>query len=215
MPYAGTIAWNPQQDFRADLNSMLGAISDDGYLMFLVDDDVIFRPIDAALLLGAFGKEHLFISLRCSRTYEKDPLPELRRTDTFLEWQWNCHKGGTTCWNYPFSLDGNIFRAATIKRIVKRISFTAPNSLEGTMHTYRHKWWVKRIRLALAPLSACVLNNPLNKVQNESETRHAGISAKELNARYLQGEHIDNAIYSRHTPAAEHDVIELVFQPIL
>jgi hypothetical protein len=198
------VAWRPEQSFQNDVAAICGVPAPESLVMFLVDDDVMFRQCSIDSVLDAFSDEHLFISLRASRTYPADEQPEFITTGPYLEWQWNYSKKKWITWNYPFSVDGNIFHAAHISKIIRKISFEAPNSFEGRMHTYRHHWWVKWIKKALAPLDAAVFNNPLNRVQAESETWHNNLSPESLNKAFLSGMRINNAALYSARPDATH-----------
>jgi hypothetical protein len=202
---AGTaITWRREQSFSDDVRDMIGNLAGDSFVMFLVDDDVVHRACAPGPALDAFTDEHLFISLRASRTYGPDTPPAFITTKPYLEWKWNYSKRRWVTWNYPFSVDGNIFHAKHIQKIIKKITFEAPNSFEGRMHTYRHHWWVKRIKKALAPLDAAVFNNPLNKVQVESETWHNNVSPESLNKAFLSGMRLNNAALYSARPDATH-----------
>jgi hypothetical protein len=201
---ADGLRWQQEQSFRGDVAALCSRLDDEALAMFLVDDDIVHREAPLGGVLGAFTKNHLFVSLRASRAYGCDTPPEFIVADPYLEWKWNYSKRKPVTWNYPFSIDGNIFHAAHIKKIIREISFAAPNSLEGRMHAYRHRWWVKRIKKALAPLDAVVFNNPLNRVQAEGETWNAGVSPDEINRAFLGGMRIDNPRLYAARPTATH-----------
>lgn len=198
------VAWRPEQSFQNDVAAICGALAPESLVMFLVDDDVVFRPCMLEGVLDAFTDEYLFVSLRASRAYSSDMPPEFITSEPYLEWKWNYSKRRWVTWNYPFSIDGNIFHAAHISKIVRKISFEAPNSFEGRMHTCRHHWWVKRIKKGLALLDAVVFNNPLNRVQAESETWHNNVSTESLNEAFLSGMRINNAVLYSARPDATH-----------
>jgi hypothetical protein len=201
----------PQRSFYEDVRSLCNGLDDTSQVMFLVDDDIVFRPCDISAAAEAFTDEHLFISLRASRSYAGDGAPRFLSDGPYLEWKWNYHTRSWVTWNYPFSVDGNIFHADHIKKIIRNIAFDAPNSFEGRMHTYRHAWWIKRIKKALALPEAAVFNNPLNRVQTESETWHADVSADSMNEHFLNGMRIDNAALYAARPGATHHSVELSF----
>jgi hypothetical protein len=199
-----SVVWRQEISFETDLRGLVLGLPDNSLVMFLVDDDIVFRETALNTVLDSFTKEHLFLSLRVSRSYTADLPPEFMRTDSCLQWRWNFSKRKLVTWNYPFSVDGNIFHAEHLKRMVNEIDFTAPNSFEGNMHARRHACWVKRIPYALAPGDAAVFNNPLNRVQTEGETWHAGISVREINQSFLAGMRIDNTKLYSTKPTATH-----------
>jgi hypothetical protein len=200
--------------FYEDVAGLCNGFDDASLVMFLVDDDVVFRPCDISAAVGVFTDEHLFISLRASRSYAGDVAPRFLSDGPYLEWKWNYHTRSWVTWNYPFSVDGNIFHANHIKKIIRKIAFDAPNSFEGRMHTSRHAWWIKRIKKALALPEAAVFNNPLNRVQTESRTWHSDVSAEAMNDYYLNGMSIDNAALYAARPGATHHAVELSFVKI-
>lgn len=205
------VTWQPERDFRADLLALINGLPRDHLIMFLVDDDIVFRRFDDRSLLEQFSPKHLFISLRCSRRYPALTPPPFIESTRYLEWRWNYGRRKRYGWNYPFSLDGNIFHVRHMQRALPRVRFKAPNSLEGNLHTYRHKWWVKRIRLALAPAEAVVVNNPLNRVQTEGETPHQDVDPQMMNREYLAGKIIDNSQYYANPPTHVHNPAPLAF----
>ncbi len=199
-----------EQNFRTDLFSILAGIEDESFLMFLVDDDIMLAPIDVTTLLTSFTKRHLFISLRCSRTYP-GKLPFFFRTDPILEWRWDYQRKPVT-WNYPFSVDGNMFASGHIKKLIKSIDFQGPNSLEGRLHRIRHHRWSIRFRpRALGPTSPVIVNNPMNSVQTEGSTWHQDISPEMLNREFLSGKIIDDQPFYSHVPSGTHEAISVRF----
>jgi hypothetical protein len=206
------ITWRPEKKFPDDVRDIVGGLDNDSFVMFLVDDTIIFRPCVLSHVLDAFTDRHLFVSLRASRTYPADVPPKFISDGAFLEWKWNYSKRKWVTWNYPFSVDGNIFHVRHMKKVVDKISFEAPNSFEGRMHTCRHAWWIKRITRALALPAAVVFNNPLNRVQVEGETWHNNITPEHLNDRYLAGMKIDNSVLYCAVPTATHFAVPLSFE---
>jgi hypothetical protein len=205
------IAWRQENMFSDDVRHLLSGLRDDSLVMFLVDDTIVFRECVLDQAIDAFTGKHLFISLRASRTYSADTQPEFVTDDPFLEWKWNYSRRKWVTWNYPFSIDGNVFHACNVKKLVERISFEAPNSFEGRMHTYRHAWWIKRIARALALPEAVVFNSPLNRVQAEGETWHTNVTTEFLNGEYLSGMQIDNGALYRAVPDATHFAVPISF----
>lgn len=206
--------WFKESCFEEDVHKLCNTLDDSSLIMFLVDDNVVFNTFENREIFKAFTEQHLFISLRASRKYKDDVQPVFIKDKSYLEWKWNYYNKKPVTWNYPFSIDGNIFRVSVIKKILKKISFTAPNSFEGNMHRYRHAWWIKRIKRALAPVEPVVVNNPLNSVQTEGETWNKNISVGNLNEKYLEGYQINNNILYSATPTGIHYPMDIVFRKI-
>jgi hypothetical protein len=204
--------WIEEKDFREDLLHIINELPSESFVMFLVDDDIVFRPLLHNDVMRAFSHKHLFISLRCSRDYVKYLQPSFLSIDPVLEWKWNYGRKKSLSWNYPFSVDGNIFHTKHIQKIIRTLDFKAPNSLEGRLHHYRHTWWVKWVRGALAPQHAVIVNNPLNKVQTEGETWHNNGDIASLNQMYCKGYRIDNQPLYRALPDDTHFAMDITFK---
>jgi|GEM_PF-997787 len=210
------IHWQKEGSFRSDLLSLLERMEGRDLIMFLVDDDIVFRSVDLAPVMKHFRADHLFISLRVSSAYEplQGWMPCFKQEDGFLMWEWRFHRRKSNAWNYPFSLDGNIYHLDRIRSIISSVDFKAPNSLEAAMHAYRHVPWVKRIRTGLACVPPCVVNNPLNRVQTEGETAHKNIDPAWINACYLRGQRIDNRQLYVQNPGHTHWDLGLPLTPL-
>lgn len=205
------VRWVEESAFRDDVLAAVAAAPCRA-LMFLVDDDVIFRPVDLAPLLHAFGPRHLFVSLRADRSYPAHRPPRFRVRPTHLQWIWHDF-GRPTVWNYPFSVDGNLFHPGDVRRLLATLDFRAPNSLEGAMDGKRHAPRFSLWRpLALAPPAAVLFNNPLNKVQTEGETWHAGTDPAELNRALLSGRRIDPRPCYDATPDSTHFAVPVTLR---
>lgn len=197
--------WLREQEFKADVSRLLLSFEDSDYVMFLVDDNIVLKEIDLNHCLAEMGPEHLFLSLRASRSYAKDAMhPVFVDKNYLLEWTWQIQKKGCTTWNYPFSVDGNIYHCIRIKQVIQDIEFSAPNSLESSMHSYRSVKWVRNISKAICPLEPVISNNPLNRVQTEGATWHKDIDPAYLNNEYLAGRMIDNTVLYCRNPTSTH-----------
>jgi hypothetical protein len=206
------INWYSQNDFKSDLINIIDNFNENVPVMFLVDDDIFFRPLDLQKLLSHFSDIHLFASLRIDRMYKRYKVPSLGIKNENIEWNWKYLKKSLSTWHYPFSVDGNIFNSSVIKRMIKDIQFKAPNSFECAMHDYRRKKWIRGIPSAIAPPHAVLFNNPLNKVQTEGETWFQDIPAEALNKKYLEGSRIDTEKLYLCQPDAIHFAAPVYFK---
>jgi hypothetical protein len=208
----GNLQWIEEVAFKRDILNVLQEIPGDSFLMFLVDDNILYRPFDLSPVVPFFSRRHLFVSLRCSREYKDDIQPKFLKTDKYLEWRWTFHSKPRGKWNYPFSVDGNIFHKDLICRLLTSLNFKAPNSLESALHSARLKVGVRWRNKALAPLESVVFNNPLNKVQTEGETWHKNLTAEDLNRKYCEGFIIDNHALYLARPDSAHFAIDIAFE---
>ncbi|MEW6665503.1 MAG: hypothetical protein AB1512_09815 [Thermodesulfobacteriota bacterium] len=202
-----SIEWVVESSFKNDLLQILRRINRNEFVMFLVDDDVVFRHFADASVLEVFSDAHLFMSTRCSVRYSKGPLPRFLTSNGYLEWLWNYSPDQDTGWNYPFSLDGNVYARTYLLAFLSSMKFKAPNSLERVMYENRFDASVLSRPKALALREAIVFSNPLNKVQTEWETWHGDVSAKECNDKYLQGFTIDNECLYSSVPHDYHHLV--------
>lgn len=209
------IRWIEETTFRSNLISICQGLNRDSKVMFLVDDDIFFRPFNDRELLDKFSKRHLFISLRTDRSYEIDVVPEFISCNSYLEWNWRSTSKDLkrVTWHYPFSVDGNIFHTEDIQRIIISTEFKAPNSLESGMQKYKRSLlksiWLLLRKKALSPLNAVLFNNPLNSVQLEGETWNAGLDVEKMNKEYLSGRRINNEVLYGTKPESVHFVVDL------
>ena len=203
--------WIEEGSFKSDVLNVMQKIPNESYLMFLVDDNVFYRRFNVSPIASIFGKRHLFISLRCSRDYKDDIQPKFLKTEKYLEWRWTFHSTPRGKWNYPFSVDGNIYRKDLMCRLLKSLDFKAPNSFESALHSKRWGLNVRWRDKALAPLESVVFNNPLNKVQTEGETWHKGPTAEQLNEKYCEGFIIDNLPFYSARPDSAHFNVDISF----
>jgi hypothetical protein len=206
-----SIKWVEEKAFKPDLLEIMNTISDDSSIMFLVDDIIFYRPIQIDKVIPLLGNRHLFASLRCDRSYSADIQPRFSHNDGHLEWKWTFRSSPRGAWNYPFSVDGNIFQKKFIGGLCGKLDFKGPNSFESGLHSLRWKLSVRWRNRAVAPLHAVLFNNPLNKVQTEGETWHRNVSAEELNEKYLDGFYIDNKRLYSANPDAIHFAVDVNF----
>ena len=208
--YFNNINWIQEKHFRDDIYKIINGLTDDGMIMFVVDDDIFFRPFKDKSLLDHLSNRHLFISLRLSSKYnnmQNPRIPKFINKSKYLEWKWyifNQKKVKYNHWYYPFSLDGNIFNTTDIKKMLTMIQFKAPNSFESAMNSKKNNLYFLLRRKGLAPLNPVVFNNPLNIIQTEGETWHKNYSIEMLNQYYLDGKKIDNSNFYKFRPNDVH-----------
>jgi hypothetical protein len=206
------IRWLRECSFKSDLIQFVQSMPDQYPVMFLVDDDVFFRPVDIGKILQKFTESHLFVSLRVDRRYKRYDAPKFCTRDSIIEWNWKYCRKSLSTWHYPFSVDGNIFNSTVIKKILNEIDFKAPNTLEASMHNYRNKKWIRNMNRAIAPAEAVLFNNPMNKVQLEGETWHQNITAEFLNETFLSGQRIEYLKLNSSVPTGIHSAIPVSFR---
>lgn len=152
---------------------------------FLVDDDVFYR--DAPDLKGNLPAGFVF-----------DGAMSLRGGD----------------YDYPFSVDGNIYRRKDVNWILKGLRFRNPTELEAHAHNVRHRLPFSNVSLYDHP--PCLVGVPANRVSVSSGMPHMGVDPRMLNERYLAGDrlHIDAQLFGlqlRDLPA--HEALDYGWTP--
>lgn len=90
-----------------------------------------------------------------------------------------------THWTYPFSVDGTIYNAKNLLRILKKISYHNPITLEerAVQYIMRHKL----LRNGLGPIHTNLVGTILNRVSVDSSNPTLDISVDFLNRKYIEG----------------------------
>ncbi len=189
----------------------------EGALSFFADDDVVFRSVDGTPADFLEEEEVLCFSLRLGRNTTR--CYPLRRDQRFPDpavvdagrvlWRW---KGADGDFGYPGSIDGHVFRAADVERLVGNGNFSGPNWLEASL--------VREASALERPLMACyeesrLVSIPANRV-NETQANRFGerypFPTAELNERYLAGARLDLDAIDFATVDAAHVELPLVWR---
>jgi hypothetical protein len=87
-------------------------------------------------------------------------------------------------YDYPFSVDGNIYRGNDVKRLLEDLAFRNPTELEAFAHHVRGRLPFKTVHPCRPP---CLVGVPANRVSVSSGMPHMGVDTRELNDHYLGG----------------------------
>ena len=186
------------------------------YSMFLVDDIVFRRPVESALYEEILDNNPQFLTFslrmglhlfRCYPTNTWQPLPNGSVQNNYFLWQWRSSQGD---WNYPFSVDGNVFRSKQILSWVRHLNFTAPNSFEEAMCSIPATFALPE--MAICNAESSLFNNPLNRVQHTHHNRSGKITAESLLEKWDEGLEIDIDKLRRHIPNGAHYVVDLSYR---
>jgi hypothetical protein len=183
-----------------------------GQITFFVDDIIIKRPIDWHELLK-FDTSQIVPSLRmatnlsrCYTANDNQILPPLIKINQFNFWYWS---EGEHDWNYPISLDGNIFSRTEFIAMITDLDFKAPNTLELRLRKYRNKFLN---RLGLCYAASPIVNNPINKVQSEINNLYGNIHQDDLLNLWNQGKRIDFLAYDGFVNISCHQEVKLIYR---
>jgi hypothetical protein len=202
-------------NFKEDVLLLLKKDSD--YTVFFTDDDIIFNPISTADIISNLKlDEDIFcFSLRLGQnikwcyTMECDNnLINFEDCGNFIKWDWTLHY---LDFGYPLSVDGHVFRTNDIFKLIRKTNFTNPNTLEAGLQMFDN---FPRNKMVSYKTSALV-NSPTNMVQksfqNVNGTKY-GITAKDLNDKFLSGETIDFSSLDFSDIKGCHQELELKFE---
>ena len=187
-----SVTWVREADFKADLMRLIDRADERGahHVMFLVDDIVFTRRFSGEQMIELLEDDDdiLALSLRLGDNIRHcHPRGIATAPPDFLDgrrWAWrDAHPG---YWDYPMSLDGNIYRLSDIAEALAGIDFRNPNTLEASMAAHP----VDRPYLVCHP-SPYLVNLALNLVQDVFDNPHADVSAEDLNRCFLSGFVID------------------------
>jgi hypothetical protein len=187
-----------EQNFYAQVIQWLEN-TDSDRIFFLTDDAVFLGEIDLYDCLSFHPVNEIFSfkngsDFDYSFAFDKfQELPTIHIVNNsngtgFFRWQWD-EKEDSPGWNYPLSVDGNVFYRKEILSMCKNISFKSPNSLESNLQVFldlfSHRNGVSYPKVKL-------VNVPCNLVQNEFENRTTGFfTSDELLSFWKEHKRID------------------------
>ena len=195
-----------EEDFRRDVKKIALA-GEEGYLQFLVDDDVYVRPWslgDSQFSDFSGDTDIAALSLRMSPAMDYCFTENVRTGTPWFRldgaWFWPGLKGD---WGYPHSVDGTIWRRCDVRAVIAHGKYDMLHQLEPALRGGMTR-----------PLAICYGESRLLNVADNSTqdgvvaNRHGGGDPEVMNRRYLAGERIqmDNIIAAR--PNSPHFLIE-------
>lgn len=184
------IRWVEESNFKQDTLSLLS--SDLEHTCFFTDDDVFYSNIGE--VESHLSDDVFCFSFRlgenvthCYTMNSPNKLFQPEINGEFMKWDWTKHY---LDFGYPLSLDGHVFKTKDIKKLVNKTIFNNPNTLEGNLQMFEDfpkQFMVsyKQSRLVGIP------NNRVNDSHPNLNGQKFGISAKELNDKFLSGKKID------------------------
>lgn len=172
-----------KSDFKSKVVSVLRD-SSHHTAMFLTDDSLFFNRIEidveAINKIILDGKNNSF-SLRHGANVSGGKYVEKENT---ISWE-TTDKHEHAEWSYPFSVDGHIYNKSVVQKILKKVIFKNPNTLEGNVACYvKEKKLFKKL---FARKQSSLLGFELNMVQTVANNNNLNISNQTLNELYLEG----------------------------
>lgn len=172
-----------ESSFKTQLIQMMEWFQEE-LVMFLTDDSMFYRTIS----IPAFAIQTIqekpssySFSLRHGGNIEGGHFDH---TGAML--QWNIYNGQDHHeWDYPFSVDGQVYSKAFIQKIFKRVSFKNPNSLEGNIACFvKDK---QLLSIVFCNHVSCLVGFELNRVQNFCMNNNLNIDSEYLNSLFIDG----------------------------
>lgn len=194
--YTG-INFHEENNFRRDLFKLID--DEVEVTTFMVDDAVVFKKILARKIdiIKPVVKYFVIFSLRlgenCVYSHPANlgyTLGEHEVNGEYITFDYTKQQVGD--FKYPLSTDGHIFNTRLIKDLLIEIDFYNPNTLEANLQRFVVTNSIPKIVKCFR--ESKLVSIPVNLVNDSFNNRHGlefGISEKELNDRYLNGETID------------------------
>lgn len=203
------INWVKENIFFEDLLSAINIAND--FIIFGCDDVVFkdFFDIDVSINTLEINDDIFGFSLRLGNNIA--PLPQKIDTNSnFLKWSWiNCE---TSHWNYPWELDGTLYRREDILSIISKVNrdlIKNPNYFESEIAN-RVSELIPRNNLAAFIKSKCIVLT-INRVQDDFENSFdstVNTDVTSLYELYLKGCKIDYKAISKKNNSFIHVGVE-------
>lgn len=181
------------------------------YLIFLVDDDVIYAPISGKDTVHFLKDEEVCcvgfrLGLNISYSYAVNQFSSVknyteieRNSSSYISFNW---REQAQDFSYPLSLSAHAFRKSMIENLVSTISFEGgPNWLEINLQSKKDVI----PNTVVSPINSSIVNIPVNIVSEFKTNRCSNaFSVEILNNMFLEGKRIDldkmdfNGIVSAH-----------------
>ena len=165
------------------------------YTCFFTDDDVLFQPIDLETIENSLKNDTVMcFSLRlginttfCYTMGQENKLVISEETENTIIFDW---QKSYMDFGYPLSVDGHVFRTKEIMKLSKALNFVNPNTYEAALQVY--ETFPKNMMESYK--QSKLVGIPINIVQNVYPNKQGekyGITAKELNDKFLNNELVD------------------------
>jgi len=188
------INWVKESIFQDDVKNVFKT-TNKKYMCFFTDDDVLFKNIDFEEIDKSLKKEEIFCfslrlgqnTTRCYTMNTDNVLVVKKEYKNTITWDWTKHY---LDYNYPLSVDGHIFRTEEIHKLIRKIRFNNPNSLEASLQMFEY---FPREEMEAFKENVLV-GVPVNIVNTEFNNLNGlkyPIDTETLNKKYLEGYYID------------------------
>lgn len=155
------------------------------FTMFMTDDSVFIRPVKFELKDFEWVQEdpsERQLSLRHGE--EVIGVKSIKTTDNGYEWSFSDY-GNNDHWGYRFSLDAHIYCRVTLSSLLKRASFSNPNTLESSVLLHSCHKGMFSIGRCFRQMG--ILSYPINIVQTTFSNKALNAKPSVLNDYYIKG----------------------------
>jgi hypothetical protein len=197
----------PELNFCEQINQLVDNAGK--YLMFLTDDDIIYKKIyrgslkqikdDVACFSYRLGRNITY----CYSNDRPNTIGEHAQEEEYIIWDWTKHE---LDFGYPLSVTSHAFKRSVFQPLIQDLYFDNPNVFEGKIQ--------QKLHLIPAQMAAYVdsriVGVPANKVNNVTQNRHGlkfPYSTLELNEKFLNNQYIDiSAMDFSNITAAQQEI---------
>lgn len=172
-------------------------------------DDIIFKDRIDWREITTFNTNLCVPSLRlglhlkfCYTANQSQIIPPFQKFGHLVLFKWN---EGEHDWNYPLSLDGNIFQHDLFLKMIQELNYKAPNTLELKLQRF-NKIYKKMFGICYS--FSPIVNNPANIVQSEIKNIHGNIHQKDLLKEWQKGKRIDFKSFEKISNKSCHQELE-------
>lgn len=159
-------------------------------VMFNTDDGVFTSDVSLTEnLLNIFQNNPKETSYRMYIGDNIEGFPDfVNKINNHYEWDYYAEQK-ITHWTYPFSVDGTIYDTKNLLKILRKIAYHNPITLEE--NTVKYVMRNKLLKNGLGPLNSKLTGTILNRVSEDSQNPTVDISVDFLNDKYLDGFQLD------------------------
>jgi len=198
----------------------LSAISAYRFVLFLVDDNLFVREFSVRDMVNGLdqNEDTLGFSLRLGANINycypldcQQQQPEFTKlANGFLKFNWT---EATHDFGYPLEVSSSLFRVNDIMRLLLRLPFTTPNTLEAYLNGGKVQYFNTK-KYLLCNNRSITFCTPVNVVQNTFTNRsgsNESYSVENLSKMFAAGYRINAEKYAGFIPQSCHQEIDLEF----
>jgi hypothetical protein len=183
-----------RKDFKELMLKTIYHDTSSNYILFAVDDIIVKDYVDLRRCIAMMRHENAYgFYLRLGKNISKYDEEITQKNVALTQvssdvFSWT-FKGSPKEWHYANTVDMTLYNKQTIRNILLRMNYFAPNSFEGNWAMY-----IDESKKGLCFETSKILNIPINKVQTEYNNRSMNLyTPQELLIKFNQGLKIDIA----------------------